>query len=745
MNIVSYKIKSNYTQKSSGLLTTIFTLLLACQISLGQSSKIDLEDIYIKNTFAVQKVGGLRWMQDGKYFTTLQASSKDKSQQIVKYDVTNGQQVQILLNSKDLRDPETGEQLTIEDYSFGAGETKILLATQIESIYRRSKRAYYYIYDTQTKNIFKIDEGGKQLYATLSPDGLKVAYVYSNNLNVIDLASGVRKQITTDGKSNEVINGGADWVYEEEFYLTRAFEWSPDSKKIAFLRFDESAVREYNMQKWGELYPKDYRYKYPKAGEDNSIVTAHIYHVDGDQLINIDTGTEKDIYLPRIYWLPNSNEISLIRMNRMQNKLEILLGKVEDGSSSIIVTENSPTFVDLTFTDDLKYLNDGQHILRTSEKDGFKHIYIYSIKGKEMHQVTKGEFEVDKLIGIDEKQKTIYYTSTEVSPLERHLFSIKTDGTGKKQITKGSGVHAIDLSSDCKYFVSDFSSATMAPSQTLYTNTGKKLRILIDNEKLLRKSKEKGMVKSESFQLETEDGHILHGYILKPSNMEANKEYPLLMHVYGGPGVQKVINKWEGINWHQYLVQEGYVVACVDNRGTDGRGIEFKHKTYGQMGKYELEDQVMAAKYLGNLPYIDASRIAIWGSSYGGYMSSLALFVVPEVFKAAIAVAPVTNWRFYDTIYTERYLGLPNENPGGYDDYAPLSHTENLEGALLLIHGTGDDNVHFQHTIELQDALIKSNKQFETFIYPNRNHSISGGNTRHHMYLKMTDFLKRSL
>ncbi len=745
MNIVSYKIKSNYTQKSSSLLTTIFTLLLACQISLGQSSKIDLEDIYIKNTFAVQKVGGLRWMQDGKYFTTLQASSKDKSQQIVKYDVTNGQQVQILLNSKDLRDPETGEQLTIEDYSFGAVETKILLATQIESIYRRSKRAYYYIYDTQTKNIFKIDEGGKQLYATLSPDGLKVAYVYSNNLNVIDLASGVRKQITPDGKSNEVINGGADWVYEEEFYLTRAFEWSPDSKKIAFLRFDESAVREYNMQKWGELYPKDYRYKYPKAGEDNSIVTAHIYHVDGDQLINVDTGTEKDIYLPRIYWLPNSNEISLIRMNRMQNKLEILLGKVEDGSSSIIVTENSPTFVDLTFTDDLKYLNDGQHILRTSEKDGFKHIYIYSIKGKEMHQVTKGEFEVDKLIGIDEKQKTIYYTSTEVSPLERHLFSIKTDGTGKKQITKGSGVHAIDLSSDCKYFVSDFSSATMAPSQTLYTNTGKKLRILIDNEKLLHKSKEKGMVKSESFQLETEDGHILHGYILKPSNMEANKEYPLLMHVYGGPGVQKVINKWEGINWHQYLVQEGYVVACVDNRGTDGRGIEFKHKTYGQMGKYELEDQVMAAKYLGNLPYIDASRIAIWGSSYGGYMSSLALFVVPEVFKAAIAVAPVTNWRFYDTIYTERYLGLPNENPGGYDDYAPLSHTENLEGALLLIHGTGDDNVHFQHTIELQDALIKSNKQFETFIYPNRNHSISGGNTRHHMYLKMTDFLKRSL
>jgi len=722
-------------------------LLVSIASSAFSQKGFSLEDAFLYYKFYPNDIYNINWMNDGSFYTTLEQDQQNGSEIIAKYKITNGEKVDEVINSANLKSPLTHESIHIDDYSFNSDETKILIKTEEEPIYRRSTRAFYYIYDLQSQELYTIDATKKQMYATLSPYGKNVAYVIENNLYVKNLETQEVRQITNDGEFNKIINGATDWVYEEEFSMSKAFKWSPDGSMIAYLRFDESEVKEYNLQIWGNLYPIDYRFKYPKAGEKNSVVTIHVFNLDTNKTTQIDTGVETDIYLPRIYWVPKKNSLSFIKLNRLQNNLSLYHADPNTGKANLILNEASDTFVDLDFTDDLTYFSDGESFIKTSEKSGFKHIYHYDIDGHLISQLTDGDWEVDQFLGVDEKNNTLYFTSTEVSPIERHLYSIRLDGKDKKELAKTSGVHSIDFSPDFQYYIDRFSSSVIPLTVELCHHNGKVVRVLEDNKSLNQRAKESGFTKKEFFEFSSSDGKKLHGYMMKPKDFDANKKYPVLMFVYGGPGQQTVMNEWGGFNywWHQYMIQQGYIVVSVDNRGTDGRGTEFKHSTYGIMGKLEVDDQIRVAKYLAEQTYVDRNRIGIWGWSYGGYMSSLALFVGNDIFKTAIAVAPVTNWRFYDTIYTERYQGLPQTNPSGYDDYSPINHVEKLKGHYLIIHGTGDDNVHMQNSIEMIDALIHAGKQFDMFFYPNRNHGIYGENTRFHLYEMMSTFLLKNL
>lgn len=715
------------------------------QVAIAQTKKkLSLEDLYKKNIFSPQSVHGINWMADGQFYTSLVRDNNLDF--ILKFDIKTGEVADTVLNGRDLQ--LESNPIRIDAYYFNADESQLLLASEMESIYRRSTKAFYYIYNLENKQLKKLAEGDKQSYATFSPDGSKVAFVRNNNLYYVELATMQEHAITNDGRWNYIINGSADWVYEEEFAFAQAFFWSPDSKKIAYYIFDESEVKEYNMQIWAGLYPVDYKFKYPKAGEANSKVNIEVYNIQDNQKAKMDLGDEEDIYIPRVYWTEDVSLLSIIRLNRLQNKLEILHGNVATGKTDVVLTEESDTYVDINFTDDLVYLKDKKHFIRTSEKDGYKHIYLHKMDGTLVEQLTKGSWEVDKFLGIDEKRKTLYFISTEVSPLQRHLYSIGLNGKNKTKMTAADGIHEVNFSPDFKYFINYHSSREIPLEVSLHTApNGSQVKLLEANEELKSKMKQYSWSKKEFLSFKNSDGTNLNAYMIKPPDFNENKKYPLLMYVYGGPGSQEVMNSWGGSRelWFQFLAQQGYVVACVDNRGTGGRGKAFKHSTYAQLGKLETEDQIAGAAYFSALPYIDKDRIGIWGWSYGGYMSSLALFIGNDIFKTAIAVAPVTNWRFYDTIYTERYLKTPGENPEGYDEYSPLSHVNKLKGNYLLIHGTGDDNVHFQNSVELVDALIAADKIFKTFYYPDRNHGIYGSNTRYHLYNMMTKFLLKNL
>lgn len=713
-------------------------MVLGCSVIAQQKKKISLDDVFKNNTFSQKSVQGINWMKDGQYYSTLHRGTAGPK--VVKVNVATGVESAILIDGGALG-------VNFSSYSFNADETKALIASEVEGIYRRSSKGVYHVVDLKTGTAQKLHNGEKIMYATLSPDNDKVAFVKENNIFIIELATDKLTQITEDGKWNHIINGAADWVYEEEFSMSKAFAWSPDGQKIAFIRFDESEVSEFNMQLWGELYPQDYRFKYPKAGEANAKVSIHFYDLASKKTVKADTGTETDIYLPRIYWTGEANILAFLRVNRLQNQIDLLYTDAQTGQSKEILEEKSNTYVDLNYNDDLRFLGENKGFIRTSEQDGFKHIYHHDNTGKLIRQITSGNWEVTNLVGIDEKGKKIYFISTEASPLERNLYVVNLDGKGKKILTPEKGTYSINMSKDFKYYIANFSNSTTPLKVTLNESSGKLLKVLEENFELKGKLSTFAMSEREFFTFNTVEGTSLNGYMIKPVDFDPNKNYPVLMYVYGGPGSQNVINSWGGTRdfWHHHLAAEGYIVACVDNRGTGARGRDFKHSTYANLGKLETEDQIAGAKFLGSLPFIDKSRIGIWGWSYGGYMSSLALMKGNEVFKAAIAVAPVTTWRYYDTIYTERYLQTPQQNAAGYDDNSPITHVDKLKGNLLLIHGTGDDNVHYQNAVDLVDALIKADKQFETMYYPNRNHGISGGNTSWHLYSLMTDFIKRKL
>ncbi|MEM7551034.1 MAG: S9 family peptidase [Bacteroidota bacterium] len=691
--------------------------------------------------FSQSSVRNVNWMNDGGYYSALENNN------ILKYNLATGKAEETILDGSSL-----DEEIKIDQYSFSASEEKLLLQTERTSIYRRSFTAEYYVYNLSDESLVKLSNGGKQSYATFSPDGSKVAFVRDNNLFYVELDGMSEKQLTSDGAFNSIINGSTDWVYEEELYLTKAFEWSPEGDKIAYYKFDESGVKEYNMQVWSpnDLYPTDYRYKYPKAGESNSTVDIFIYNLNDEKTIKADIGNGTDIYIPKIKWTGDNNILSIRRLNRLQNEMDILHCDAQSGSTELILKEKAKEYIESHEEENLIYLKDGKHFIFTSDRDGYNHVYLYTNEGELVRQITKGEWEIATFLGVDQKGKkaTIYFVSTEGSPLERYFFSIDISGKNKIQLTKEQGTHRIDISDDFSYYIDYYSSATQPLKVSLYKTKGNKLvEVLKDNSALIEKSKEYDLVEKEFFSFETSEGIQLNGYFLKPSDFDPSKKYPVLIYQYSGPGSQQVLNNWTGGHYyyHQLLTKKGYIVATVDPRGTGGRGSEFTKVTYQQLGKYESNDHIETAKYLGSLDFIDAGRIGIWGWSYGGYISSLSMFKGEGIFKTAVAVAPVTTWRFYDTIYTERYLRKPQDNPSGYDDNSPINHVDKLKGNYLLIHGTGDDNVHFQNAVALENALINEGKQFETFYYPDRAHSLWGPDRRMHLYEMMTNYIVENL
>lgn len=718
---------------------SLIILAVFSAASFAQDVKpIEFEHLF-DETFSPNSVQNVRWMNDGDYY------SATKDNKIIKYHIVDGTE-EVLFDGNNFEGTAGETPFQIQGYQFSADETKLLLKTDVEQIWRRSTRENYYVYDIQNESLSKLVQSGeKQQYAELSPAGDRAAFVRDNNLFWVDLATGNVTQITEDGAFNKVINGAADWVYEEEFGFAKAWFWSPDGNKIAFYRFDEERVQEFFMTGWGDLYPEKISFKYPKAGEKNSIVSIHVYHLGSGETVSMDVGEETNQYIPRINWTKDNNLLAIRRMNRLQNQMDLLFANASTGDSELIMTEESETWLDVH--DDLYFLQNGEQFITTSDRDGYNHVYLYNMEGKLLEQVTSGNWDVTDLIGHHDRTYRLYYVSTEESPLERHLYNIRIDGKKKNKLSKGKGWHNINMSRDFKYYIDTWSDYNKPPEVTLYRDNGRKVRTIEENKALSSRLDEYAYQEKEFMKFEV-NGASLNAYMIKPVDFNKSQKYPVLMYVYGGPGSQTVTRRFgsgQRPMWHQYLANQGYIVVSVDNRGTGGRGRDFKKQTYKWLGKYETEDQIAVAKKLAAMPYVDADRIGIWGWSYGGYMSSLALAEGNDVFSTAVAVAPVTDWRFYDTIYTERFMQTPQLNPEGYDAGSPLKKAGQIKGNYLLIHGTADDNVHYQNSIEMMDALINADVDFETMIYPNKNHGIYGGNARRHLYRDMSHFILEHL
>ena len=674
-------------------------------------------------------------MNNGDYYSRI--DTKDSITEINKYNFKTGKKVRKILDSK-------GIEFNINNYTFSKDEKKILFATETESIYRYSSRSKYFIYDLLTSKVDTL-KSEKVMYATFSPNGDKVAYVFHNNLFIRDLKSKNTTQITFDGEVNKIINGASDWVYEEEFGLVKAFQWSPDGEQLAYYKFDESNVKQFSMDMFkNELYPSQYEFKYPKSGEENSKVTIHLFNLKSQKTNAIIFKKEYE-YLPRMGWTKNENILFVSAMNRHQNKLDFIIYDTSTNSNRVLFTETDKYYIDIH--DNTTFTDDKNHMIWTSEKSGFNHIYHINLESGKWKQITNGDWEVTKYHGMDAKKNIVFYTSNEEGTIHRGLYSIGINGDGKIKLSSKIGTHNSTFSNGMKYYSNTYSTADIPPYISLHNSNGKKIRVLEDNDELITTMNEFDLSKKEFFNFKTSEDIELNGWMIKPSDFDESKKYPVFMFLYGGPGSQQVLNSWGWFNyfWYQHLAQKGYIVACIDNRGTGGRGAEFKKLTYQQLGKYETIDQIEANKYLANLDYVDKERIGIQGWSYGGYLSSLAITKGADNFKMAIAVAPVTNWRYYDNIYTERYMRTPQENPEGYDENSPINHVEKLKGEYLLIHGSADDNVHVQNTYEMVSALIKANKKFDLFIYPDKNHGIYGGNTRLHLYRLMTDYIIENL
>lgn len=715
----------------------LFSLLLFINVAaVAQSKKeITLEDIWKNNTFRQDVVAGFRSMADGEHYSEI-----NKDGELVKVKFEDGTKAATLVNLRTIQ--YNNQELKISDYEFNQDETKLLLYTESENIYRRSVLHKVYVYDLASKEVTLVHDK-KILHASFSPQSDKVAYVLDNNIYYLDLNSKETITITDDGDYNH-INGNCDWVYEEEFEFTKAYEWSAEGDYLAYYSFDQTAVPEYNFAMYDKLYPTDYKYKYPKAGEINSIIGIHIYHLKNGKTIDFDLGTNTDIYIPRIKINPYNNALIIYRLNRLQNHLELLQADTKTGNTTTIYDETNKYFVEIN--DNISILKNKNAFVYTSEKDGYNHIYLHDIEKNESIQLTKGNWEVTNIKGVDEEKNAIHYMSTEKSPLQRQLYIVDINSKTTTCITPEAGWHDITFSNNFKYFLDKHSIINQPPTYTLVSKTMNK-RVLKDNAALTAKMNEYDISKLELITVPNEAGTLLNGWMIKPTTFSASKKYPLLMFQYSGPGSQQVMNQFSGRDfwWYQMLAQKGYIIVCVDGTGTGFRGEEFKKKTYLQLGKYESDDQIAVAKYFAKQPYIDASRIGIWGWSFGGYMSSICLLKGADVFKTAIAVAPVTNWRYYDNIYTERYMRTPQENAKGYDDNSPVNMVDKLKGNYLLIHGTADDNVHYQNAIEMQKALINANKDFDSEAYPNKNHGISGGVTRLQLYRKLTNFILEKL
>ena len=726
-------VKTDFKMK---LLKTVLFLLLPLAL-FGQTKKITNDDIW-NFIFSAERLEAIHPLTTASQYTVLKVDRRTRTSKVVAYDYATAKEAKEVVNSA------TSISVPFfNSYSFSKDENKLLLETETEPIYRRSKRAKYFVYDRTTKKSTLLF-GSKVQEPKFSPDGSKVAFVFERNVFIKDLAADTVDQITSDG-SEHIINGLTDWVYEEEFGFVRAFDWNSDGTALVFMQFDETLVPTYSMDVIGyELYPLPYTFKYPKAGENNSVVGLHLYDIQRKKLTEIKLGDDKPYYIPRIKFSPNKNKLIVQTINRHQNHLKLWSYDIEALSAKVILEEKEDTYVDVH--DNLRFLKD-ESFLWTSERDGYNHIYYYKADGTLKKQITEGNWEVTRFFGFQEKTKEVYYASVEPGSTERAVYSIKLNGSRKRALSPENGTNGVAFSADFAYYIHTFEDSNTPTQYNLRsTKTGKVIRAIEDNAALKNKLSQYVISEKEFSTIEV-NGNELNMWMIKPKDFDPTKKYPLLMFQYSGPGSQQVANKWNGTNdyWHQSLAQQGYIVACVDGRGTGFKGAEFKKVTYKQLVYFETLDQIESARKLGEESYIDADRIGIWGWSYGGHMSTNCLLKGNDVFSLAIAVAPVTSWRFYDTIYTERFMRTPQENPDGYDLNSPFNYPELLKGDYLLVHGSGDDNVHLQNTMRMAEALVQANKPFELMIYPDKNHGIYGGNTRIHLYNKMTNFILNKL
>lgn len=737
------------------ILTLALSLLLSCSAfttnkAMAQNSAegITLNDI-TQNKFAPKYIYGVNPMNDGESYTQLSADGK----RIVRSSFKTGKEIGVVFDVEKARG--TVKLDRIDGYIMSPDEKKILLQTQTTPIYRRTATAVYYIYDTVNGKYAPLSEGGPQMSPLFSPDGNVVAFARDNNLFVVKLLyNNAETQVTTDGKRNEIINGIPDWVYEEEFSTNRSFAFSADSEMLSWLRYDESQVPVYNMQMFKGLspemkayndYPGSYDYKYPIAGAQNSTVTLHSYDLKSRATRRLSVPLDADGYIPRIAATSDADRLAVVTLNRHQNRMEIYMVNPRSGVAKLALRETNDKYINEAAYTDLRFYNG--HFALLSDRTGYQHLYWYTLSGQLEATITRGNFDVSEFYGYDERSGRFFFASHQESPLQTSVYS--ADKKGKVQrLTAERGTHSATFSKGMRYFMDVHSALAQPPVTTLRDASGKTLTTLIDNAELKKEIDRVGG-QQEFFTFTTSEGVQLNGWMMKPRDFNPNRRYPVVMYQYSGPGSQSAKDAWNtgfygGGVWESYLAQLGYISVIVDGRGTGARGAEFQKCTYLRLGDLESKDQVEAAQYLTTLPFVDASRIALWGWSFGGFNTLMAMTDGRPLFRCGVAVAAPSNWKYYDTVYTERYMRTPKEN-ANYDLVNPMARAANLHGELLLIHGTADDNVHYRNCTEMAEALVQADKQFDMQLYTNRNHSIFGGRTRHHLFTRIVNFLNAKM
>lgn len=684
-----------------------------------------LEDLFTGNKFAGKAIRGFRWIEGGKAYSYLEVDTATKKSDIWRYDVASGKKSK-LVSARQLVVNATDESFAIQNYVWSPNEKMILFTGTLAARSLKSG-GNLFLYDLDRKSFRQLtDSREEQVNVKFSPDGLMIGYVRNSNIFVQNIQSGREIQLTTDG-AEHVFNGKFDWVYEEEFSIIDGWQWSPDSKRIAYWQLDENRVPEFPIVDLAPLHNTVTRQRYPKAGDPNSIVRIGVVDLASKKTVWADIGappdSTQDTYVPRIQWTTSSNLLAVERLNRHQNQLDLTLVDASTGAATTVLTERDEAWLDVE-RDDLQFLKSGREFIWSSERDGYRHIYLFDMRGELVRQLTQGNWDIDRIYGVDEKGGRIYFSAAVISPMDREVYSVKLDGTGFRRLTKENGTNSANFSPDFSAFLHSFSDVNTPTKSILRKNDGTLIRIIEDGE--IAALNDFKLSPKTFFTFKTTDGVTLNGWMIKPIDADPSKRYPVIMTVYGGPGSQTVQNSWGGTGflWHQMMAQKGYMVVSVDNRGTGMRGRDFERVTYRNLGKWETNDQIEAARYLASLPYVDGTRIGIMGGSYGGYMTLMCMLQGADVFKAGIASSSVTSWKFYDTIYTERYMLTPEENPDGYKESAPLTHAAKLKGRLLIVHGTADDNVHLQNSTSMMTELIKHNKQFETAIFPGSKHGI---------------------
>lgn len=688
----------------------MFLVAMVCLMGVAEASepKFEYKDI-AAGKFAQKSVYGLRSMNDGEHYTTISEGV------IYRNDYAGKKQRTVVLDTRNI-----GIKGRVVDYTFSPDERRIMLRLDSRPLYRRSHFSHYVVYDLEQKSLKEVSESHDVRYALFSPNGNKVAFVLDNNIYINDLEQNFTYAVTEDGEWNHIINGMPDWVYEEEWGIDHAFCWSPDGEKIAYLKSDESRVKEFGFMKFqtGTPYPELFKYKYPKAGEENSSVSLHVFDVTEGKTSNVSTDHVGDLYIPFFDWTPDGRLYYFV-INRLQNELDVNL--IEEGCQRVIYSERNEKYIDAISLGTITFLSDSDRFIVQSERDGYSHLYLSSLSKGGLMPITSGEWNVTQVVCATDKK--IWYLSTEGSPLRRELYTIDINGKNKKRLSTTEGTYSISPSAGCRYYISYFSNATTPNTVTLHKGNGKLIATLEDNAALKEYIAEIGLPVKEFFTFTTPRGDVLNAYIKKPADFDPAKKYPVLLTQYSGPGSQDVRDRWT-IDWEDVLVQHGYIVVDCDPRGTGFRSADFKKSTYGIMGRLETEDQIAFAEYVKTLPYVDGERVGIYGWSYGGFMALNCILKGADTFKMAISVAPVTSWRYYDSVYTERVNGLPQQNPEGYDEPSPIGYAANLKGKLLLMHGTADDNVHVQNAYAMVHEFVAAGKQIDMMIYTDDNHSM---------------------